>query len=84
MVRSKRLSLAGHCHRHPMLPASRVMLREPKHGKPSRGRPIKTMVKMMEDAGVEMTDELVSCMNIRDVWRVLHHARLKQPLGSTG
>ena len=83
-VRLKRLSLAGHCYRHPELPASRVMLLEPKHGKPSRGRPIKTMVKTMkEDAGVETTDELASCMNNRDVWRVRHRAHLKQPLEST-
>ncbi|XP_038062571.1 uncharacterized protein LOC119733059 [Patiria miniata] len=80
-VESKR---AGHCYRHQELPASRGSYgSQLKHGKPSRGRPIKTIVRlMMDDAGVETTDELASCMNSRDVWGVRHRDCLKHPLGS--
>ena len=32
-IKSRRLRLAGHCHRHPELPANKLIVWEPNHGK---------------------------------------------------
>ena len=38
-IRSRRLQLAGHCYRHPDLPAHDVLLWQPTHGRRNRERP---------------------------------------------
>ena len=74
--------LAGHCHRHPELPANKLSVWEPNHGKRNPGRPIKTLLKtLIEDSGVKTKEELTNCMKDKDVWRVKHRARLKPPYG---
>ena len=42
-IEARRLQLAGHCLRHPELPASPVITWEPKHGRMNPGHPYKTM-----------------------------------------
>ena len=55
-IATRRLRLAGHALRHPELPASSVLLWEPKHRRMSRGRPIKTMIDFLRaDSGVTST-----------------------------
>ena len=41
-IRMRRLQLAGHCFRHPELPAHDVLLWRPTHGRRSRERPVAT------------------------------------------
>ena len=73
---ARRLQLAGHCVRHPELPASRVILWEPSHGRMNPGRPSKTMVKTLKyDCDAETTEELRTLMEAREVWKVRHRAR---------
>ena len=43
----RRMGLAGHCYRHPEVPASKVVLWTPTHGKRNRGRPTVTMVDVL-------------------------------------
>ncbi|XP_071795689.1 uncharacterized protein [Asterias amurensis] len=86
-IKERRLRLAGHCLRHPELPAIKAIVWEPTHGRRCPERPTKTMLKtLIEDAGVGK-EELFSCMQDRVVWRVRHRARLKdaatRQLGST-
>ena len=53
--KERRLRLAGHCHRHPEMPASKVELT---HGRRDPGRPAKTLLSiLMEDAEVESREE---------------------------
>ena len=67
-IAARRMSLAGHCHRHPELPAHKVLLWQPKHGKPRVGRPPMTLVNsLIKDTGVENVEELAACMQNRDV-----------------
>ena len=81
-IKSRRLRLAGHCHRHPELPANKLIVWEPNHGKRKAGRPIKTLLKtLIEDSGVKTKEELANCMKDKDVWRVKHRVRLKPPYG---
>ncbi|KAJ8257596.1 hypothetical protein GJAV_G00187470 [Gymnothorax javanicus] len=48
----RRMRIAGHCHRHQELPASKLVLWEPTHGRRSTGRPKHTYVDMLKnDAG---------------------------------
>ena len=62
-VAARRMRLAGHCHRHRELPASRLVLWEPTHGHRSRGRPALTYVDILKkDAGTESSSELAGCM----------------------
>ena len=77
-IAARRLKLAGHCLRHPELPASHVVLWEPTHGRKGRGRPPKTMVDTLKvDAGVEDTNKLRTIMQDRDGWRVRCCVRLR-------
>ncbi len=70
-VAARRLKLAGHCLRHPELPASSLVLWEPTHGRKSQGRPAKSMIDTLkEDTGLASTGELRTLMQDRDEWRV--------------
>ncbi|XP_071796312.1 uncharacterized protein [Asterias amurensis] len=52
-INERRLRLAGHCLRHPELPAHKAIVWEPTHGRCCPGRPTKTMLKtLIEDARV--------------------------------
>ena len=72
-VVSRRMTLAGHCHRYQELPASNLVLWEPTHGYRLRGRPTPTYVDILspkpmymdilrKNAGVESM-ESVSTVN---------------------
>ena len=75
-VTSRRLKLAGHCYRHPELPAHEVLLWQPKHGNRGRGRPAATYPRMLlKDAGVESMEELQSLMGDRTLWSGISGAR---------
>ena len=79
-IAARRLSLAGHCFRHPELPAHHVILWQPKHGKMGVGRPPTTMVNtLLSDTSVITVEELATCMQDRDVWRRCCRARLSMP-----
>ena len=70
-VASRRMKLAGHCHRHRELPASRLVLWEPTRGHRSRGRSALTYVDVLKkDAGAESSSELAGCMENREDWRL--------------
>ena len=76
----RRLGLAGHCHRHPEIPAHHLILWEPTHGSCRQGRPANTYVDTLKrDSGAANTDELVSCMNNRHDWASRRAARLRSP-----
>ena len=69
-IAARRMRLAGHCQRHPELPASKLVLWEPTHGHRSRGRPTITYVDVLKkDAGAQSTSELAGCMENRDDWK---------------
>ena len=69
-MRERRLGLAGHCYRHQDLPASKLLLWQPTHGKLGRGRPKTTFVDTLKaDTGATSTGELASCMEDRARWR---------------
>ena len=72
-VASRRMQFAGHCHRHPELPAGRLVLWEPSPacGHRSNGHPRTTFVKVLvQDSGVESFAELGKCMEEREVWKI--------------
>ena len=75
-VRRRRIQLAGHCYRHPELPAHRVLLWQPTHGRRSRGRPAASFTKtLMNDAQAESVEELQHLLGNRDLWRNISGAR---------
>ena len=79
-IASRRLQLAGHCHRHPELCAQKLILWEPTHGHRGRGRPKTTFVDvLMNDTGAESAEELAGMMSDRDVWRSHVVSRLRAP-----
>ncbi len=74
----RRMGLAGHCQRHPELPASKLVLWEPSRGCRLRGRPTLTYVDILKkDAGVQSTSELERCMENREDWKQRWKARLR-------
>ena len=79
-VAARRMSLVGHCIRHPELPAEKVLLWELTHGHRRRGRQKDTFLDTLrKDAGLERTGELRTCMEDRGVWRIRTRARLRPP-----
>ena len=79
-IASRRMQLAGHCHRHPELSAHKLVLWQPTHGKTKRGRPRNNFVDTLKrDAGTADTNELSSLMEDRAVWKSLVVARLRAP-----
>ena len=74
----RRMGLAGHCYRHPELPANKVILWTPTHGRRNRGRPCTTMVNvLMQDAGAASPEELAMCMTERTDWQCRRRVRLR-------
>ena len=54
-----RLRLAGHCARHNKETVSKVLLWEPRHGHPNRGRPNSTYIATSKaDTGLDNTKEI--------------------------
>ena len=79
-VRARRLQLAGHCYRHPELPAHDVLLWQPTHGRRSRGRPAASYTKtMLKDTQSETVEELQQLLRDRELWRVISGARPRPP-----
>jgi hypothetical protein len=77
-IASRRLQLAGHCHRHPELSTQKLVLWEPNRGHKGRGRPKTNFVDTLKrDTGAKNTKELATLMEDRDVWRSLVNARLR-------
>ena len=70
-VRSRRLQLAGHCFRHPELPAHDVLLWQPKHGNRGRGRPAVNFPAMLRrDSETETNEELRTLLgDDRNLWQ---------------
>ena len=76
-VASRRLQLAGHCHRHPELSAQPFVLWEPNHGRKSRGRPRTTYIDTLKsDTGANDGAELATMMADRKLWRTRVIGRL--------
>ena len=68
-VASRRMQFAGHFHRHPELPAGRLVLfgSHHLHVGTDRGLPTATLVEVLAwDAGVESSAELARCMDERE------------------
>ena len=79
-IASRRLQLAGHCHRHPELSTQRLLLREPQHGHRGRGRPRTSFIDTLKrDTGAADVGELTSLMSDRDVWSHHVRSRLRPP-----
>ena len=77
-VAARRMKLAGHCYRHQELPASKLVLWEPKHGHRLRGGHTLTYVDVLrKDAGVTNTQELAGCMEDREDWNLRWNTRLR-------
>ena len=73
-LRARRMRLAGHYIRHIELPASKVILWEPKQGNRGRGRQRISYIKMlMRDTGLDRIEELRTAMLDRPVWRCYIH-----------
>ena len=74
----RRMGMAGHCCRHPELPASRLVLWEPTHGVKLRGKQRRSYVGVLRrDAGAETTTELAACIKDREDWRRRRGSRLR-------
>ena len=71
-VRSRRMRLAGHCHRHTDEIASRLVFWEPTRGRPSRGRPaINYIDNLKADTNLNDVTEIKALMEDRVLWRKL-------------
>ena len=69
-IKVRRLSMAGHCVRHPELAVNPLVLWEPTHGRAARGRTRLTYTELMKrETGCTNTEELMTAMTNRDVWR---------------
>ena len=74
----RRMGMAGHCCRHPELPASRLVLWEPTHGVKLRGKQRRSYVGVLRrDAGAETTTELAACIKDSEDWRRRRGSRLQ-------
>ena len=77
-IATRRMQLAGHCHRHPEMSAHKLVLWQPTHGQRTRGRPRQSYVEVLrQDAGGVTAEELGTLMDDRAVWRKHVVARLK-------
>ena len=73
-IATRRMKLAGHCHRHKELPAGTLVLWELTSGQGhrSQGGATKTFVDALkEDTGAKTAEEIARCMENRDDWRHL-------------
>ena len=72
------MKLTGHCHRHPELVASNLVLWQPNENLGRRGRPKVDFVEVLrQDKGNLTTTELRTVMEDRTVWRNHVTARLR-------
>ena len=79
-ITSRRLQFAGHCFRHPELPANEVLLWQPKHGKRNRGRPAATYVTtLLRDTEAANVEEVQTQLGARNLWRSISRARPRPP-----
>ena len=79
-IGSRRLRLAGHCHRHPELSTQKLVLWDPTHGFKNRGGQQATFISTLKrDTGATSTDELASLMEDRTVWRTHVESRRNPP-----
>ena len=71
-VRSKRMKLAGHCHRHKEEIAHHLVFWEPKKGRPGRGRPTVNFIDNLKaDTGLTEIAEIKSLMEDQKLWQKL-------------
>ena len=76
-IAASRMKLAGHCHRHPELAASDLVLWQPNQNLRRRGRPKVDFVEVLrKDVGNLTTTELRTVMEDRTVCRNHVTARL--------
>ena len=78
-IAARRMRLAGHCHRHKELPAGTLVLWEPTpgQGRRSQGGATKTFVDTLKkDADTKTTEEIATCMENREDWRLRCNVRL--------
>ena len=67
-IASRRMQLAGHCHRHPELCTSKLVLWQPTRGRRGRERPKQDYVSTLKrDTGTVDTAELGVLMSDRSV-----------------
>ena len=79
-VAARRMELAGHCLRHPEIPANITLLWEPTHGGGRRGRPTTSYVDILrKDTGTMSTAEVASLMKDRKAWGRHARFRLRPP-----
>ena len=79
-IRARRLQFAGHCYRHPELPAQQVLLWHPTHGRRGRGRPAVSFTKtLLKDTNTETVEELQQLLGDRNWWRIISGARPRPP-----
>ena len=69
-IAARRMKLAGHCHRHPELASSDLVLWQPNQKLRRRRRPTVEFVEVLrKHAGNLTTTELHTVMEDRTVWR---------------
>ena len=69
-IRGRRLRLAGHSACHSEETASKLLVWEPQHGHPNRGRPRTTYIDIIKaDAGLDNTKEIRDAMLNQVVWK---------------
>ena len=75
-IRARRLQLAGHCYRHPDLPAHDVLLWQPTHGRRNRGRPATNFTTtLLRDTDQTNVEEVQTLMGDRILWSNISGAR---------
>ena len=78
-IQERRMRFAGHCWRSKNEIVSDVLLWQPKHGKTSRGRPVRTFIdQLRDDSGCSIHD-LPAAMSERKGWQ----ARVRTVRAST-
>jgi len=69
-IRARRLRLARHCARHNEETASKLLLWEPPHGHPNRGRPRTIYIDTIKaDTGLGYSKEMRDAMLDHVVWK---------------
>ena len=77
-IAARRMKLAGHCHRHPELAASDLVLWQPNQTLRKRGRLKVDFVEVLrKDVGNLTTTELRTVIEDRTVWRKRVTAHLR-------
>jgi len=68
LIRKRRLKLAGHILRGNE-PATKLLLWEPEHKQRRKGRPNKTLKKVIEEDTGLTKDEIIQLASNRELWR---------------